>query len=66
MARNNYANYVGSTTNLRRRLLEHYSTGNIPASKFRAFQVSSLEEARELEDQLIAELQPRYNVLGWW
>jgi excinuclease UvrABC nuclease subunit len=64
MSRNNYPNYVGFTTNLRKRLLQHYASGDIPVSKFRAYQTSSRDEGVRLEIELIDTLQPRYNMLG--
>ena len=64
LARNNYPIYVGSAENLRTRLLQHQRSGDIPASKFRAIQTLTMQDAIDVELDLIQELEPRYNMLG--
>ena len=55
-------NYVGSTNQLRRRLLEHWNQGDIPgAYYFRAYQCSSRQNAASEERKLIRRYDPPYN-----
>lgn len=55
--------YVGSSTNLRRRLREHLTKKNIPDSRyFRTYQTKGPNEAKILERQLFHKHKPYYNI----
>ncbi len=55
-------NYVGSTNQLRRRLLEHWNQRDIPgAYYFRAYQCNSRQNATSEERRLIRRYNPPYN-----
>ena len=56
-----YVNYVGMSSNLRSRLLQHLRDGDIPAQQFVVYQIKSVEAAARLECELIERFQPYYN-----
>ena len=59
--------YVGSSTNLRRRLQEHLAKKDIPDSRyFRTYQTRSSKEAKKLERQLYRKRKPYYNIQEPW
>jgi len=57
--------YVGKTSNLCRRLFQHYYTKDVPHVRFfRCYRVSRMKYASDFEAQLILENAPAYNVHG--
>ena len=61
--RNGTEQYVGSSENLRRRLLEHLNQKDISdARSFRTYRTKSTVEARRLERQLYKKYRPRQNI----
>ncbi len=59
-------NYVGVAQRGRaqERLQEHLDAGKIPGAKVQVEQVSSIAEARQKEQKIIATSQPKYNDQG--
>ena len=60
--RSRQVQYVGSSSNLRRRLMEHLRQRDVPDSRyFRIYRTRSTSEARRLERQLYRRYKPPYN-----
>jgi excinuclease UvrABC nuclease subunit len=59
-------NYVGVAKRGRveERILEHLDKGRIPGAKVQVQQVSSIDEAKQIEARVIARSQPKYNEQG--
>ena len=54
--------YVGFAKDLRAALLKHLAKGDIPAVEgFRWAEYRTVEEAQEVQEELIDELAPSYN-----
>lgn len=57
--------YIGSSEDIRRRLNEHWSTGDIPEVMwFDWYKTDTISFARELEQIWIAQYSPKYNSQG--
>lgn len=55
--------YIGMSTNLRQRLLEHWTKKDIPGvAFFDWYQTTDEENARKLEEKWIKKYSPKYNV----
>ncbi len=59
-------NYVGVAKRGRvgERILEHLGDDKIPGAKVQVRQVSSIDEAKEIEARVIARTKPKYNEQG--
>ncbi len=59
-------NYVGVAKRgrVQERIAEHLDDGNIPGAKVQVRQVSSIEEAQQIEKRIIARTKPKYNDQG--
>jgi len=59
-------NYVGITKRgrVQERLLEHLAEGKIPGDKVLVEQMSSVQDARNKEQNIISRSQPEYNTQG--
>jgi excinuclease UvrABC nuclease subunit len=59
-------NYVGIAKRgrVQERILEHLADDDIPGAKVQVQQVSSIQEAQQIEKRIIARTQPKYNDQG--
>ncbi|MCK4661240.1 MAG: GIY-YIG nuclease family protein [Bacteroidales bacterium] len=54
--------YIGSSTNLKTRLIEYLRTGKIPnVHYFMCYQLSGKAEAKRVKAKMISQYQPYYN-----
>lgn len=59
-------NYVGVAKRgrVQKRIQEHLTEGKIPGAKVQVEQMSSIQEARKKEHNIISRSQPKYNEQG--
>ncbi|MBM3239335.1 hypothetical protein FJZ31_23830 [Candidatus Poribacteria bacterium] len=55
--------YVGHCSNLRRRLLEHLTRGDVPTEKFRAYETSTVDDAQKYQKRFRDVYDPDYNYI---
>ena len=55
--------YVGYSSNLRQQLLEYLTHGYVPATKFRAYETSTVDDAQKYQKRFRDIYDPRYNYI---